>query len=133
VSRPQPAPARRPRKGDLVVWEQPTSWARGGVTYHVGTAAHVRRDGQLAALATAHGAPAWRAAWKPASRPPITRTWHLPAERVDVAGALAAVRAHARPLHDLDEVRALLAPFLRHPANDAADRQPADRARRERP
>jgi hypothetical protein len=109
-----PAPPR-PRTGDLVVWEEPTSWARGGVTYRVGTAAQVRRDGQITALADHHGVVHWRAAWQPASRPPITRSWHLPAAAVDVAGVLAAVRARPGYAHSLAEVRAQLAPFLRAP------------------
>jgi hypothetical protein len=105
----------RPRKGDLVVWEEATSWARGGVTYRVGTAAHVRRDGQITAIADHHGVVHWRAAWQPASRPPITRIWHLPAAAVDVASLLAAVGAHPGYAHSLAEVRAQLAGFLRAP------------------
>jgi hypothetical protein len=115
VSRPAhrgPAPPR-PRKGDLVIWEEPTDWA--GVTVRVGTAAHVRRDGQIAAIADHHGVVHWRAAWQPSSRPPITRLWHLPAAAVDIAGLLAAVRAHPGYYHSLAEVRAQLAGFLRAP------------------
>lgn len=94
-----PPTTGQPRKGDLILWEQNVASASldegTTVVYRVGTVAHVRRDGQVMALADGHnGHVAWRAAWKPSSRPPIIRWWVWSATTMNVAAALAAYRDH---------------------------------------
>jgi hypothetical protein len=118
----------RPRRGDLLVVEEPPSVFATAYQqrYRLVRVGRVSRQGEIQELLTlGRDVPYWRRAWQVASRLQIVRWWLVPAATVDVA----RLRASLDPLADtraasLAELRERLRPFL------LTGRQPARSERR---